>query len=144
MGQEVLAEKVVNFLIPEAEADLSMYRASNQLPSLEGVVTDLAVDGTLKGLKRLFGGLWVGGTVSLTSQNLCFVPNVMNMGSHKGDYSLSIPLVDITDLTHQFGFVTGIIRITTKRGVMKMRCYGSKKFLARIAQECASARKEVV
>ena len=144
MGQEVLAEKVVNFLIPDAEADLSIYRSNNQLPSLEGAVTDLAIDGMLKGFKKLFGGLWVGGTVSLTSSNLSFVPNAINMASHKGDYSLCIPLVDITDLTHQIGFVTGIIRITTKRGVMKMRCYGAKKFLARIAQECASAGKEIV
>lgn len=138
MSEAVIEKKRCNFLIPDAKADLALYSAGAKAAGLEP--QEKMLTAVLEGFRSIYGGLWVGGTAFLSAQHLAFTPNAMNQLMHKADYSLSIPLADITDLAYESGFVTGIIRITTKRGVMKLRCFGAKAFLSRIDYACSKTR----
>lgn len=137
-------KKLANFLIPEAEIDLAVYSQAAKLMGADSTMVAaqaVITDSVINGFKKVYGGLWVGGTVELSDQYLSFKPNAINNLVHKDDYSLSIPLNDITDLSHEFGFLSGIIRIRTKHGVMKMRCFGAKKVLEVINSKCSLTDK---
>ena len=47
---------------------------------------------------------------------------------HKNDCSVEIPLADVRRVTGEFGLMTGIIRLETVRGSMKLRCLGARPF----------------
>lgn len=121
MEEKPFARKLCNALIPEAEHNF-----------LRGTTEYFGVEVA----REFYGGLWVGGTVFLTSRHLKFQPNALNRKLHKGDYSMSIPLNEVTDLAYEFGFFSGIIRVTTRHGAMKFRCFGAKRFLSTIARGC--------
>ena len=85
-------------------------------------------------VKKLMGGLWVGGTAYLTSDAVEFHPNGLNRAMHKDPESLSVvlPLRSITGVETRFGIATQIIDIKTAIGTLSIRCYGAKGFADKI------------
>ncbi len=130
--------KACNALVAEAQPEFALYSAAAR--AIGSVGHEHVLSAVLEGFRDFYGGLWVGGKVELTSTRLSFSPNVLNQLAHKGDYSWSIPLPEIQALSHEFGFLSGIICIETPRGRAKLRCFGAKGFLARIAEQQKTAR----
>lgn len=85
-------------------------------------------------MKKLMGGLWVGGTAYLTTDAVEFHPNGLNRALHKDPESLSVvlPLRGITGVETRFGIATQIIDIKTAIGTLSIRCYGAPGFAKKI------------
>jgi hypothetical protein len=82
---------------------------------------------------RKWGGLWVGGTVSIAPQGVSFTPNRINRAVHEALEPINVPAEDIRAVRHEFGWVTGIVVVTHARGEFRFRCYGAKRLAATMA-----------
>ena len=76
-------------------------------------------------LRRLTGGLWVGGNVYLFQDAVEFRPNGLNKFIHAGDMSWRIPLEEISGVAMGSGFLTKVITIRTEKVDFKIRCHGA-------------------
>jgi len=128
-----VAKKLCNVLIEDAQEDFSL--ATNVADVLGIDFNEDIISSVLDTYKEAYGGLWVGGTVLLTNTEIMFTPNAMNNAFHKGDNSVTIPLSLITSVEDEYGFITKIVKVTTKYGIFKIRCFGAKKFRELISQE---------
>jgi hypothetical protein len=128
-----IAQKPVNALIADAEMG---FGARFLLSATTHGVTEIV----LNGFKRVMGGLWVGGTATLHETKLGFRPNALNQLIHAGDYSVEIPLHEISDIQVRFGFITKIIDIVTPHGKLSIRCFGAEVFANRILTQKNSIR----
>lgn len=126
---EAIEKKTCNALIVNAKPNFNAYLFSLVIGGVGGVV---AIGAVLGCFKKMLGGLWVGGTTYLTKEKIVFTPNKLNkMFQSNIDY-IGIPLSDITSVIKESGFITGIIRIDTANGALKLRCYGSSEFIEKI------------
>lgn len=102
----VIAKKMANALMKDAEIG----DRTNMVLGAGGRLGTNAV-------KKLMGGLWVGGTVYLTQDAIEFHPNGLNRAVHKDPDSLSVvlPLRSVTGVETRFGIATQIIDIKTDR-----------------------------
>jgi hypothetical protein len=126
----VLASKLANALIADAQptAMAKMFAGG-----ASGLI--------LQGLRWKFGGLWVGGRVTLTEQELIFSPNVLNRAVHVGVSSRTIPLTNVVRATDRFGWFTRIIDVTLTDGsVFTFRCYGAEAFAEKITAAAKDTR----
>ena len=121
--ENVIAKKMANALMKDAEV-------SDRTNTLLGPGGRLGTNA----VKKLMGGLWVGGTVYLTSDAIEFHPNGLNRAVHKDPDSLSVvlPLRGITSVETRFGIATQIIDIKTAIGTLSVRCYGAAGFAKKI------------
>jgi hypothetical protein len=83
--------------------------------------------------KRTHGGLWVGGTVFVSSSGVSFVPNRLNRLVHNDAEPVNIRVEDIRDVRREFGWVTGIVVVRHVRGEFRFRCYGARQLAATMA-----------
>jgi len=83
--------------------------------------------------KRTHGGLWVGGTVFVSSSGVSFVPNRLNRLFHNDLAPVNVRAEDIRDVRREFGWVTGIVVVRHVRGELRFRCYGAKQLAATMA-----------
>jgi hypothetical protein len=97
------------------------------------VVLPVAALSALYRMARTRGGLWVGGTVSVSSSGLSFVPNRPNRLVHDDPAAVHIRAGDIRDVRRQFGWVTGIVVVKHVHGEFRFRCYGAKQLVATMA-----------
>jgi hypothetical protein len=134
MSELVIEEKPCGLLVPRAVVNFDRYFSTGRARQAKVLNSDV------ERLRFQYRGRWVGGAGTLTTQHLTFTRNKLNRAMRKSDYSFSIPLVVIPHLDYRFGFIPGIIRITTNPGVRKLRCYGAKRFFSRIARESEKAR----
>jgi hypothetical protein len=128
-----LVSKACNALIFDTQVGFARYSVAAQALGIEP--HERALSAVPEGFRRFYGALWVGGRVELTASHLAFTPNAINRLVHKADYSWQIPLADITSLSLEFGLLSGIIRISALHGTVKIRCFGARGFLSRIAQQ---------
>ncbi|WP_300377690.1 hypothetical protein [Henriciella sp.] len=89
---------------------------------------------------RAMGGLWVGGNVWLTPEELVFRANAMNRRFHLDPKTLAwrIPLAEVENVSVCKAFVTRIIEISTGEETRSIRCFKASAFAAAIE---ATARK---
>lgn len=113
MHEEVLLTKVANALIEDV-------RISNVVAPVAGPVLSL--------YRAAWGGLWVGGRVTLTTSTVRFSPNAINRLVQSGDLDVSIRLAAIDDIQVVPGFVTNIVVLTTPQVIFKVRCWGARRF----------------
>ncbi len=116
-------EKLANAFIP------------NAVPSA------LVGSAALKAVNRFdakYGGLWVGGKVTVTRDGLRFVPNRLNVAFHEGLKDTHIPLSSIRTVTREFGWVTGIVAVRHSEGEFRFRCYGAKQVAATLGAYVAA------
>jgi hypothetical protein len=78
-------------------------------------------------------GLWVGGTVFVSSSGVSFVPNRLNRLVHNDPEAVKVRGGDIIDVRRQFGWVTGIVVVRHVGGEFRFRCYGAKQLAATMA-----------
>ncbi len=119
----VIAKKLVNALMKDAEVG-------------ERTQTLLGPGGRLgtNAVKKLMGGLWVGGTAYLTEDAVEFHPNILNRALHADPDSMSVvlPLRSITSVETRYGIGTKIIDVKTAIGTLSVRCYGAVGFAKKI------------
>lgn len=121
--ENVIAKKLVNALMKDAEV-------GDRAQRFMGAGGRLGTNA----VKKLMGGLWVGGTAYLTEDAVEFHPNGINRALHRDPDSLSVilPLRSITSVETRFGIGTEIIDIKTAIGTLSVRCYGAKGFAKKI------------
>jgi hypothetical protein len=111
-------KKLVNALIPDAApGDLVGARVRT--------VTD--------GFKAAYGGLWVGGSVTVTSDALDFVPNSLNKAVHSNLQPVHIPLAAVRSVRRQFGIVTGIVVVELEGAEFRFRCFNARGVAEKMA-----------
>ena len=115
--------KVVNALIPDATPSALVFGAA--LAECER-------------WKKKYGGLWVGGSIEISNEGLCFRPNRLNEELHVGLEVVSIRLADILSARREFGWGTGIVVVEHKSGEFRFRCFGARRIAASIS-ECLKA-----
>src|SRR5262245_51918272 len=79
------------------------------------------------------GGVWVGGTVFVSSSGVSFVPNRANRLVHNNPEQFNVRAGDIRGVRREFGWVTGIVVVRHARGEFRFRCYGATQLAAAMA-----------
>ncbi len=92
--------------------------------------------------KRLAGGFWVGGTLSLYDDRIEFEPNEFNKFVQVGEMAWRVPLSDIKDVVVRPALVTKIIDITTVHEVKSVRCFNASGFAEKIEAACRARTAE--
>ncbi|MBS7671782.1 hypothetical protein [Croceicoccus gelatinilyticus] len=128
----IISSKSANAFFEHAEANGEMIEALGEVGgSLGASGTDGAISSSLDRTKSRLGGLWVGGTIQLTTTHLMFRPNEANAQFHANAATLEFAheLDTIRRVEHQGGFLTGIIEVESDAGIDRFRCFGAKKFI---------------
>lgn len=125
--------KVANALIEDAE--FGPGKGLQQTMDAAGATESVSF--VLDRFKSHYGGLWVGGRLTLTDTDLTFAPNGINRAVHKDLAVVTIPLTTITAVEVLPGFFTKIIAIHSGNHIFKARCYGAPKFAAQIRTAAA-------
>lgn len=126
---DIIAWKIANALIKDAEPS----RLANTLL--------FASAPFIKWMKGAWGGLWVGGTVSLTRDKLIFEPNVLNRMAHAAVSARTLPLARVSEVVDRFGWFTRIVDVRTDDGeTLTFRCYGAPAFAEKIRSAVQSCR----
>jgi hypothetical protein len=126
----IIASKFANAFVPGAAMSAGARRA-------------LIFGGasTFDRLRTRMGGLWVGGSVVLTTDAIRFAPNAMNAAAHESETAQSIALADVVEVTGRFGWVTRIVDVRARDGtLLTFRCFGAPAFSARIREAATAAR----
>ncbi len=117
----IVAQKLSNALFPDVEA-------KDSVPDV--------VSGELHRFRKAQGGLWVGGTATLTDTGFYLVANSLNEALHKGGTTFEIPLREISEVAVEFGWLTKIVALTTRGGERyRIRCFGAKDFAEKIRKQ---------
>jgi hypothetical protein len=130
---DLIATKVVNVLVPDAELNPRLRRWLN-FQSLGSFGL------SLKLVRQAYGGLWVGGNLCLYRDHLSFEPNAANRSVHSSDLAQKFSLSAATTVESRFGFLSGIIDVESAEKRLTFRCYGSAAF-AKVIREAAAARR---
>jgi len=89
---------------------------------------------TVLRFKRKHGGLWVGGTVTVSEGGVSFSPNRLNRIFHDELQAIDVPAKDIRAVRHEFGWFTGIVVVDHVHGEFRFRCYGAKRLAANMSE----------
>jgi len=90
--------------------------------------------------KRKHGGLWVGGTVSVSEGGVSFSPNGFNRALHADLEPINVAAEDIRTVRHQFGWFTGIVVVEHTHGEFRFRCFGAKRLAVTMAASFGPAK----
>ena len=120
MNDRILAVRRANALMTAAETDLPPMPFRRPIES------------GLRPVRRMAGGLWVGGTATLTSEWLQFGANGMNRALHSGVIDARVELAEVTDVRTRWGMVTRIITVSTPYTSLVLRCFGARDFAEQI------------
>ena len=91
--------------------------------------------------KRKKGGLWVGGTVSVSEGGVSFSPNGLNRILHADLEPINVAAEDIRAVRHQFGWFTGIVVVDHTHGEFRFRCFGAKQLAVSMAASFCPAKR---
>lgn len=89
--------------------------------------------------RRRYGGLWVGGRLTLTTTDVRFHANALNRSIQSGQLDITLNLRSIESVELQPGVLTKIIAIRTGDRVIKIRCFGASKVAEQIRAQASSA-----
>ena len=120
----VIASKVANALVEDGGG-------SGPLAVLDPVL-DL--------FRRQYGGVWVGGRLTLTPTVLEFHPNAVNRAANTGTLDLAVDLRQIDSVEVQPGVLTKIIAVRVGSQVLKARCFGAAGLADQIRAAVQAAR----
>ncbi len=95
---------------------------------------DVAAAGSFYLIKKLTGGMWVGGRVILTTHRIIFLPNAMNRAVTQDLRAIALMLADVIEVSDRFGVGTRIIDVETPGGALTFRCPRSRQFKETVAQ----------
>lgn len=81
----------------------------------------------VEAIGSLMGGLWVGGTVTVSAEALDWVPNGMNQALHDKLEPVHIPLADVRAVRRVFGILTGVVVVELEDGgEFRFRCFNAR------------------
>lgn len=138
MDGPVLASRVANALVEDARLDLSPEVA--QALDAAGLTPSPNVEAVLDRFRDHYGGMWVGGRVTLTPTSYGFRPNAINRTVQSGTLDVQVPTAAIGDVELETGFPTRIVAAHVGTKVIRVRCYGAAKLAAAIRSAAAQAR----
>ncbi|MGO1317055.1 MAG: hypothetical protein ACTMIR_08485 [Cellulomonadaceae bacterium] len=115
----VIATKVANVLLDLAD-----------LPALcrdlDDGVMPFYLRPTLEHFQHRYGGVWVGGRVTVTAEGVRFAANAVNAALHRDGVELFVPHIAITAVTIDGGVMTKIIALRLRDGsTLRLRCWGA-------------------
>ena len=121
MTDELIAQKCANALIKDVTLNPTLnWLANYQTLGLLAVTIGL--------IRRMYGGLWVGGNILLYPDRLVFQPNLINRKAAASDGTIEIPLTSVSVVETKFGILSGIVEVRHGHDSFKFRCFGSKAF----------------
>ncbi|AXI61226.1 hypothetical protein DLD99_12330 [Pseudomonas kribbensis] len=135
MAEAVLKSKMANFLVTDAEVN---YEDVGEFYEVVGSGNVGVLAGVLEGFRNHYGGLWVGGKVTVTQNAVHLNANAMNRMAQEGTLDVELPMTSIRKVTVEGGFVTKIVRLDTDAYSVKFRCYGAKDVASLIAKQALS------
>lgn len=93
-------------------------------------------------LRQKLGGLWVGGTLSVSEDAIVFGANALNQWLQAGPLRLKIPMKDVTAVNLRRGVLTKIIEVTYGDPALltSFRCFGAAEVADFIRNAAASDR----
>ena len=97
-------------------------------------VVPFAAFPTILRFKRKHGGLWVGGSVTVSKAGVSFSPNRLNRIFHDELQPIDVPAKNIRAVRHEFGWFTGIVVVDHLDGEFRFRCYGAKRLAANMSE----------
>lgn len=121
-GERVLDWRTCNACLADAEPSRLA-----QLVMLKGPI-EATAEMVLKAVRKMMGGLWVGGRVFLTTHRVVFVPNALNRALHNSLSIVVVKLADVTGVVSRFGLFTRIVDVKTAQGTLTVRGHAMKKF----------------
>lgn len=127
---QIIMTKLANALIKDAGFHMPAV-AETALSEAGGSVRGNKM--VLRRFEKKWGGLWVGGRVTLTTSTLSFAPNWMNRQVHTSDLNLAVDLADVRRVEVLPSMGMKIIALTTDDSVVKVRSYGANAFRDAIA-----------
>jgi hypothetical protein len=89
--------------------------------------------------QRRTGGVWVGGTVEVTTSEIAFTPNRINAALHANAPRDRVPMHQVVSVHRQFGWLTGIVVVVHKRGELRFRCFGAQGLVKQINSHLAQS-----
>jgi hypothetical protein len=135
MAEAVLKSKMANFLVTDAEVN---YEDVGEFYEVVGSGNVGVLASVLEGFRNHYGGLWVGGRVTVTQNAVHLNANAMNRMAQDGTLDVELPMTSIRKVTVEGGFVTKIVRLDTDTCSVKFRCYGAKEVASLIAKQALS------
>lgn len=135
MAEAVLKSKMANFLVTDAEVN---YEDVGEFYEVVGSGNVGVLAGVLEGFRNHYGGLWVGGKVTVTQNAVHLNANAMNRMAQDGTLDVELPMTSIRKVTVEGGFVTKIVRLDTDAYSVKFRCFGAKDVASLIAKQALS------
>lgn len=133
MDDDVIASRTANALFAQAAVQYQFAMPGRFTAPARGVI---------EAFRRHYGGLWVGGTATLTRRHLSFAPNALNVAIHRDGERLhtELDLRTVVGVEVQGGFVTKIVQVFVPGGVLKLRCWRAKGFADDILKAVRAAR----
>ncbi|MEV0670091.1 hypothetical protein [Mycobacterium sp. NPDC050441] len=119
----VITSKAANALIEDAEAN-----ALGRLAAQASSGTTHWIDRS----RQRYGGLWVGGRLTLTTTTVEFHPNAANRSIQSGSLDVVVPLRYVESVELMPGLVTKIVVVRTPERVLSARCFGATKLADQI------------
>lgn len=130
----VLLRKLVNFQVTDAIVELNP-TASAAVGVAGGVAPGTGL--VLSAFRKIHGGLWVGGSITVSTRQIVLRANAVNRAVTVGTLDVVVPLDQVTDVHLLPGFVTKIIAIDLGPQCVKARCYGASAAVTLIRQAVA-------
>ena len=124
MTDDVLMSKTVNALVEEATSPIEKVHP---------------VGGAVDRVRTRSGGIWVGGKATLTSTAIRFAPNGLNKLANDGPLESDVELTRVTRVEVVDAFMTNIVDVEHDQGLLRLRCYGAKKFAEAIRRAVDAA-----
>lgn len=97
-----------------------------------GLPTTSAAGQVLGRYRRRYGGLWVGGRLTVTTTDVQFHANALNRSIQSGQLDIAVDLDSIESVELLPGVLTKIIALQTSDRVVKLRCFGAAKVAEQI------------
>jgi hypothetical protein len=104
-----------------------------------GVPTTSVAGQVLGRYRQRYGGLWVGGRLTVTTTDVQFHANALNRSIQSGQLDIIVDLRSIESVELLPGVLTKIVAIRTGDGVIKVRCFGAAKVTEQIRAAASSA-----
>jgi hypothetical protein len=100
--------------------------------------TTSAVERVLGRYRRRYGGLWVGGRLTVTTTDVQFHANALNRSIQSGQLDITVDMRSIESVELLPGVLTKIIAIGAGDRVVKIRCFGAAKIAEQIRAQASS------
>jgi hypothetical protein len=128
VGDERIARRRVRARFAEGEVDSSAHADDPDATKLPArfVSSAMAVYGPA-------GGVWVGGTVTLTGTDLTFAANWPARGVGSGVTHAATPLREVHAVFVTPSFPADVVTVVGARVTMRLRCFRAQAFADQIA-----------